>query len=145
MLRACPYCGRVHGRSHDCGHKPERTARAKSGSRREDRFRWCAAWKRKRSEIVERDGYLCQSCFHGLPPEGKGITTAGLEVHHIDSLKGNWRARLDSRNLITLCSSCHELAEDGGLAADDLRRIARANDRWQEGGGCDIPPAFDII
>jgi 5-methylcytosine-specific restriction endonuclease McrA len=145
MLKSCPYCGRVHDTSYDCGKKPERTHRPKSSARREDRFRWTSTWKRKREEIAERDHWLCQSCLNGLSPHGKGIVTSGLEVHHIESLKDNWRARLDSLNLVTLCEDCHELAERGAITPPSLMEIAKINTERTEGAASEEPPAFAVL
>ena len=46
-----------------------------------------------------------------------------LEVHHIDAISNNWNSRLDSNNLITLCSSCHKSAENGNIQNTLLKNL----------------------
>ena len=55
------------------------------------------AYDRLCRQILERDGWRCQSCG----------TMSGLEVHH-----RCWRSALGDdapENLITLCNRCHRL------------------------------------
>jgi len=51
-----------------------------------------------RRQILERDGYQCQSC-------GKVLPADQLEVHHIKSRAK--RGKNFSTNLVTLCFDCH--------------------------------------
>jgi 5-methylcytosine-specific restriction endonuclease McrA len=54
------------------------------------------AYRQLCREVLERDGWRCQSCGR----------MEDLQVHHIQ-----WRSRLgndEKENLITLCSDCHQ-------------------------------------
>lgn len=117
MLKACPYCGRVHDRKYDCGRKPVQGKRWKE----QDTFRSSRAWQRKRAEIRERDLNLCRMCL----AQGK-LVCEDLSVHHIVPLEQSAALRLDDSNLITLCSRCHELAEAGRIRQDYLRGLTMA-------------------
>lgn len=114
MLRSCSYCGRIHKRSHECSAKPKSTKE----TTHIDRFRWSVLWRNKRTEIKERDLYLCQVCLHKYGE----YTTSNLEVHHIIPVAKAWGKRLDNDNLITLCRPCHENAEKGAVSVLELRR-----------------------
>lgn len=64
-------------------------------------------WRKKRLEILERDNYECQIC------KQNGKVTVGtkkepLVVHHIKELKQYPELALVNRNLLSVCSSCHE-------------------------------------
>lgn len=53
-----------------------------------------------RTKIMKRDNYTCQLC-------GIKHYTYRLKSHHIYPFKHNEERRLDSTNLIALCSKCH--------------------------------------
>lgn len=118
MLKACKYCGKIHGKKEICSKKP-----VHQRGDREDRFRWTMQWKNKREEIKKRDKYLCQACLNNLQGTEKRLTTDKLSVHHIKPLNTNFDERLDDSNLITLCDIHHELAEKGSISADILQKI----------------------
>lgn len=63
-------------------------------------------WKSKRDKIFRRDKYLCQECIR------HGKTTQADTVHHIKPLESNPELYLDSKNLISLCKSCHNSMHD---------------------------------
>ena len=63
-------------------------------------------WKTKRTNILKRDSYLCQEC------KRYGKTTGATTVHHVKPLEFNYELRLDSNNLISLCSVCHDKMHD---------------------------------
>lgn len=55
-------------------------------------------WQKKRLEILERDGWMCQQCFN---------ETNTLHVHHWAYSEGPpWET--DNIDLATLCEPCHE-------------------------------------
>jgi predicted kinase len=54
-------------------------------------------WKALRAEILERDGYRCQSCGCG----------GRLEVDHIKPVRTHPELSYEPRNLQALCPSCH--------------------------------------
>lgn len=57
------------------------------------------AWQRKRLEIMQRDGFRCQSC------KSDRIT---LNVHHKVYIKGREPWDYPNDNFQTLCVVCHE-------------------------------------
>lgn len=68
------------------------------------------AWRMKRKEILERDGYECVHCkANGLftiyeqREDGKKL----LEIDHIKELETHPHLKLDNNNLQTLCVDCH--------------------------------------
>lgn len=63
-------------------------------------------WKAKRITILKRDNYLCQEC------KRYGKSTGATTVHHVKPLEFNYNLRLDSNNLISLCSKCHDKMHD---------------------------------
>lgn len=123
MLKSCKYCGRIHDSKSDCGHKPQRVKEATA----ESSFRGTAKWKKKRAQILERDGHMCQMCLRGFDIGERRINTEKLEVHHIVPLSADFALRLDDDNLITLCEAHHELAERGETERDILSGIAKEN------------------
>ena len=63
-------------------------------------------WRRKREVILKRDEYKCQvSLSHN-------VTTPAEHVHHITPLKTRSDLWLANDNLLSLCSSCHNLMHD---------------------------------
>ena len=118
MLKACPYCGKIHAKNEVCNKKP-----VHQRGDREDRFRWTQQWKDKREYIKRRDRYMCQACYNNLSGTEKRLNTEDLSVHHIRSLVTNFELRSDDKNLITLCGKHHELAEKGVISAEELIKI----------------------
>lgn len=70
-------------------------------------------------EIRKRDRFLCQVCLL----DNRYIFN-GLEVHHIIPIIEKWEKRLDNYNLITLCTACHKLADNGKIDAIFLGQLA---------------------
>lgn len=66
-----------------------------------DDFYNSTKWKKKRKAILARDGYLCQIC------KRYGRRTPAEIVHHIKHLDEYPELALDSKNLISVCSKCH--------------------------------------
>lgn len=64
-------------------------------------------WQKKRLEIFERDGFLCQNCFS---------KTKTLHVHHKYYLPVENPWEYPDSALVTLCEECHEQeGELGGM------------------------------
>ena len=118
MRKSCGRCGRTHEMGGACPAKPPAGRRGAKGTRA-SRFRNTSAWRRARSEIQERDGYLCKLCAH----EGR-ITYEGLETHHIAPLAKRFDLRLEGGNLVALCGSCHEKADRGAVPRALLTMLA---------------------
>jgi hypothetical protein len=57
-------------------------------------------WQRKRLEILERDGWKCQT-------QACGTTTVTLHVHHRRYERGLSPWEYDGNDLVTLCEDCH--------------------------------------
>ena len=113
MLKACPYCGRIHDKQFDCGKRP-----TFGRYQQQDAFRSTQAWQRKRAWIRERDMHLCRWCL----TLGR-LSYTNLSVHHIEPLHEAWGERLEDSNLITLCSPCHEQAEAGKISRAALHEL----------------------
>lgn len=118
MLVSCKYCGSTHKRGHTCIKKPIYKSKTKKEYNDIRKFRSSRIWQKKRDEIKHRDKYLCRNCLNdGI------LNFQKLEVHHIDAISNNWNSRLDSNNLITLCSSCHKSAENGNIQNTLLKNL----------------------
>lgn len=113
VKRYCSKCGKIHeGRCKREYISVERNSQA-------DKFRNTQLWKRTARAILERDFHCCRVCF------AAGIlTNRGLSVHHIVPLTEDFERRLDSDNLITLCSHCHARAERGAIPRKRLLYLA---------------------
>jgi 5-methylcytosine-specific restriction endonuclease McrA len=119
MLKSCKYCGRIHDSKYDCGKKPKRI----KGNTQADKFRWTKEWQDKRTEIKERDNYLCQVCIRKLYNTTNQYTYDNISVHHAIPLSVNYDKRLDNDNLITVCDYHHEMAEKGIIDYKTIKNI----------------------
>jgi 5-methylcytosine-specific restriction enzyme A len=119
MLVSCRYCNSKHNRGAICPNRPK-TYRRKKEANYITVFRSSNLWKKKREEIKKKDLYLCQYCLKN----GK-YTFQKLEVHHIESIAKKWNRRLLESNLITLCSSCHKMAEMGEISESALKGLIK--------------------
>jgi 5-methylcytosine-specific restriction endonuclease McrA len=137
MLKTCTYCGRIHDRKYTCPQKAaslERRANRRRKYSDQDRLRNTNAWKKKSLHIRERDQYLCQACLNGIGyTKSRRIETENLQVHHIIPLKTDRNEALNNENLITLCETCHELAEQGKISSERLVEIAQRNEKTPPG------------
>ena len=116
-LKACPYCGRIHPKSFDCGRLPKY---GRQKGTEEQRFRSSTAWTRKSIQIRARDNYMCVYC---MLHDGR-VNTEDVEVHHIIPVKEDYSLRLDNDNLVTLCREHHEAAEASMIKRDVLKAMA---------------------
>lgn len=119
MLVSCSYCNGFHNRGVSCPSKPK-SRRTEKQANYIDRFRWSKAWQDKRGEIKDRDKYLCRYCLHN----GR-IVFSKISVHHITPISKAWHLRLMNDNLITLCSPCHKMADDGNINAVELVQLVK--------------------
>jgi 5-methylcytosine-specific restriction enzyme A len=119
MLVSCGYCNGFHNRGVICSNKPK-TKRTEKEPNHIFRFRSSRAWQKKRDEIKTRDKFLCVYC-----KEKGRLVFSRLSVHHIRPISKAWALRLDEFNLITLCSTCHKMAEDGNIKAVELVQLAK--------------------
>ncbi len=82
-------------------------------------------WKKRREEIMERDGFLCVRCLRTWKP---------LEVHHRWYTKPNpWEE--PEYNLETLCDECHDKEHAHGSNLFTLRQfvqVAHGERNWDE-------------
>lgn len=118
---SCPHCGIVV-RGHRC---PHRKSRQKTGDRQSDRFRKTKSWTNKSIEIRQRDRFLCQVCLRNLYNTMTFLNYKTVEVHHIEKLQDNFDRRLDEKNLISLCSYHHKMADKGEIPKQVLFDIVR--------------------
>lgn len=103
---------------------------AKAKTRREERD-----FSSKRTLILQRDNYTCQTCkkYYGVENSSK------LIVHHKDRLgRGSHIKNNDDSNLVTECRSCHikehHTEMKAKLAEKDRNRWARHYDKCIECG-----------
>lgn len=82
------------------------------------RFYKSAAWKHKRSYIMQRDHYQCQECLRRVTTataEGRELVgrdryiNRATQVHHIQHLDERPDLALDDDNLEAVCLHCHNL------------------------------------
>lgn len=78
-------------------------------------------WQRKRLEVLQRDGWMCQRCC----AEDKT-----LNVHHKRYTKGSMAWEYSNADLLSLCEDCHELthAEENDFKAEASRLSVRYAD-----------------
>lgn len=62
-----------------------------------------ARWSKLRKKVLQRDGYLCQRCYHkyGI------LNSKELQGHHIKSRKNFPELVFEERNILTLCRTCN--------------------------------------
>lgn len=95
-----------------------------------NKFRNTQAWREKRRGIVNRDKALCQLCINGLYTlPNTRILNQKVQVHHIIPINENYDLRLDSNNLICLCTYHHSMAEHGGVTRKELIDLARVQEK----------------
>lgn len=63
-------------------------------------------WKKKRFTILRRDQYECREC------KRYGRVTAATTIHHIHPYEHYPELKLDTGNLLSLCSTCHNSMHD---------------------------------
>lgn len=110
MFKSCSVCGKFRTEDNMC----KRIYKSKKQSVA-NRFRNTNAWIIKREIIKKRDKYFCQLCLI----ENRYVYS-NLQVHHIVSIEDDNSKRLDSLNLITLCSRHHKDAESGLISVNEL-------------------------
>ena len=118
MMKACPYCNSIHPIGYVCPKKPVR--------KKNDRitaFRGSAQWQHKRENIRRRDGYMCRLCAIGYGSEPIKYNYK-ISVHHIEPLSEALEKRLDDNNLICLCSTHHEQADNNEIDKELLKKLA---------------------
>ena len=119
MLKACKYCGRIHDSKFDCGKKPV----PRKKITHIDQFRGSKPWKDKREQIRERDKNLCQICIRNIYGTVRRYNYENLSVHHAISIEADYDKRLDDDNLLTVCGMHHEMAEDGQIPFEVIKKI----------------------
>ena len=74
-------------------------------------------WQKKRLEILERDEWMCQSCFD---------SESTLHVHHRRYLQDVEPWDYPANLLLTLCESCHQQEKDDRPGyEEDLLNVLR--------------------
>jgi 5-methylcytosine-specific restriction enzyme A len=92
--QAKKYCLKCWNLTQDKGLSRERT-----------KFTLSIEWKNVRIDCFNRDNYTCQHC--GIK-NSRGLgKTVKLNAHHIKYYREAPELRLELRNLITVCESCH--------------------------------------
>jgi len=113
LKKICPGCGKLIDYSikycNECADKyreknkiRHKEYKANRTDKKEQKFYISKEWLVTRETIKARDKGLCKLCL------SKGNIKYMNTVHHIEELKDCWDKRLDPRNLISLCESCHQ-------------------------------------
>jgi len=99
--RICGSCGKIINEGMCACRKAAKQEYNREHRRDEilDSYRW----KKKRKQIVQRDGGLCQRCFYKY----KMIITEDLQVHHIKNRVDFPELAFDDDNLICVCQVCN--------------------------------------
>ena len=126
MLKACTYCGRVHDNRIDCPVKRAVQRKYEKDSLA-SKTRNKSRWQKTRNYIRERDHQICQLCFRNYPGTIRPYETERLSVHHIVKIEEDASKAFDEDNLITLCRTHHEMADEGRVLQSELVSIAREN------------------
>lgn len=104
MKKICSKCGKTIGFNDSCDCSFYIPKSQKKKEKKEiDRLLTLKRWKKKREQILKRDGRLCQRCFYkyGL------FTTTQLQVHHIKPRSKYPELIYEDDNLICLCKTCN--------------------------------------
>lgn len=98
-----------------------------------------AEWKSKREQILNRDFHECQDCRRRLAEAmKKGIVLHGEdriirpahEVHHIKELKEHPELALVDKNLISLCTQCHNIRHGRNPHRFVKRKKRLTEEKW---------------
>lgn len=75
------------------------------------KFYQSTAWKKKRIDILKRDGHTCRQCLAELEAghQPSGTLNSNLHVDHIMPIRVDYSKRLDSSNLQVLCQYHHNI------------------------------------
>lgn len=71
-------------------------------------------WQKKRLKIMERDEFMCQSCYD---------KESTLNVHHKFYIPNKKPWEYSDNLLITLCEGCHEWEEDKKYIITDFTKV----------------------
>lgn len=121
MKKACPYCYKIHDMDYICSKRPQRFQSNPTIAK----FRNSTQWRKKRELIRMRDRNMCRLCAIGYGNKPVEYVS-DVSVHHIVPLAVDFSLRLDDDNLISLCSYHHELAENGKIPANLLKKLAKS-------------------
>lgn len=118
IYKTCSVCHKIHDINIICKRPYKYKKRSKA-----DRFRSTYEWKQKRDEIRKRDRYLCLACLNNITNTSYMYNYKDLQVHHIIPIEEDYSKRLDSANLITLCSFHHKMAEQKTISKEILLKF----------------------
>ena len=122
LMKTCSRCGKLHPLGYKCYANSKNYYQESNPEIR--KFRSSSLWTNKAEEIKDRDHYLCQVCL------SKNILNYNnLETHHIIKINDDMSKSLDNYNLITLCHTCHKLADEGKIDKKILLKMAEENEK----------------
>lgn len=127
MMKSCTYCGGIHDSTKPCVKKKEAIER-RQGSRKNTgayKLHHSNKWARKSRQIRNRDGETCLCCKALLPGTIRQYNTSNLSVHHIVPIAEDETKAMDDDNLITVCSTHHELCESGSITREQQRELIK--------------------
>ena len=73
-------------------------------------------WKDRRREILVRDSFRCQKCYH---------KSHHNHVHHVVYEHGRMAWEYEDEYLITLCQTCHQKEHDTAKSIKDIFKSMR--------------------
>ena len=118
MKKTCNICNKIHDINKICKRQYHKKLNTQEVS-----FRNSYSWKTKRTQIKIRDLYLCRVCLQNKMISKDKFNHQNIQVHHIVPIHEDWDKRLDSNNLISLCTYHHRQAEDGIITKEELSKI----------------------
>ena len=101
--KVCGSCGKIYeGVRCQCKKTAFEMRNANFSSK--DDLIHSTAWRKKRMQIIKRDGFACMRCFIKY----NIINSEDLTVHHILSRKNHPDLMFEDSNLVCLCSTCNK-------------------------------------
>lgn len=108
-MKVCPKCRKkiLYNSECECTDKAKKDSYKEYKKHRQDKDRQklysSKTWIRLRDVTYRKFMGLCIPCLF------KGLIVNATTIHHIEDTKSNRDRWLDESNLVTVCSSCHEL------------------------------------
>lgn len=101
--KVCSTCGKIYEGDRCHCKKATFEIRNNKYSKKDDLIH-STAWRKKRMQIIKRDGFACMRCFIKY----NIINSEELTVHHILSRKNHPELMFEDSNLVCLCSTCNK-------------------------------------
>lgn len=109
-LKICPKCGKRYNELEKCSCQEGKKDRADyqrqyyEQNKEQVKILTGARWRKLRKQIMQRDLYICQRCYHKYGT----INTEDLQVHHIKPRTKYPELIYEPTNLVTICGTCNK-------------------------------------